>query len=122
MNGQDLYLNYNTFYDEYLNNTFSSDFDKVAVLSYKSTLKCITPKANNETYYYKNPMTTVNLNSNAYPKFNYSVNLNNVSIFSKPSLSYVYRLYDMKSLLPKIELLLPIPDADIVDVLANKKV
>lgn len=121
MNGQDLYLNYNTFYDEYLNNTFSSDFDKVTTLSYSSTLKCITPKANNETYYYTNPLTTLNIKSNDYPRFNYSLNTNNISIFTKPSLSFVYRLYDMKSLLPKIELLLPVKDNDIVKVLANNK-
>jgi len=59
LNGQDLYKNYNTFYDEYLNNTFSSPFDKVMTLNYDSTLRCITPGANEETYYYTNPKTTV---------------------------------------------------------------
>ncbi len=120
LNGQDLYKNYNTFYDEYLNNSFSSDFDKEMLLNYDATIKCVTPGSLNETYYYKNSMTTLNLPNSLSEKFSYFVDKKNITISSQPKLGIVYRLYDMRSLLPKIEAGFPLDPSQYLDILTGE--
>lgn len=120
VNGQDLFENYDTFYDEYLNNSFSTDFDKDTLLNYNASLRCITPNAYNETYYYNNPMTTVNLKEMVKPNFTYFMDANNITISKTPKLSLIYRLYDMKSLLPKVEAALIFDPSEYQKILNNE--
>jgi hypothetical protein len=77
-------------------------------LLYNLTLRCVTPNANNETYYYTNIYSIVNLTNITIPKFSYFQDSRNITISLQPNLSFIYRLYDMRSLLPKIEIFLPL--------------
>lgn len=120
LNGKDLYKNYNTFYDEYLNNSFSSDFDKEMLLNYYATIKCITPGDLIENYYYKNPMTTINNKNKLFQNFTYFIDKKNVTISKQPKLAIIYRLYDMRSLLPKIEAAFPLDPSQYIDILTGE--
>lgn len=103
-----------------MKNSFSTDFDKETLLNYNASLRCITPNAYNETYYYNNSMTTVNLKETVKPNFTYFMDTNNITISKKPKLSLIYRLYDMKSLLPKVEARLFFEPSEYKKILNNE--
>ncbi len=90
------------------------------LLNYDVTIKCITPGALNETYHYKNSLTTLNLPNTSTEKFNYFIDKKNITISSQPKISIIYRLYDMRSLLPKIEAGFSLDPSQYLDIVTGQ--
>lgn len=121
-----MYKGYNTFYEEFLNNTFSNTFTLTSQLNYESYIRCITPNAQKEKNYYIKQNIKNDLDKNiSIPDgkevFAYYYDKNNVTFLKKPNILLNFKIYNMKSLLPEIIIPYSIQDQELMKVLTNSE-